>query len=116
MDGVKEVGKEVLEGLLGGVRERVGSLIVVECDDDGSNAESGDRFGGVGWGMVVSKSSARSKVENVRFASSAMNWIRIDTNFPSSLFTYSFENEARHEVYVSSASRVWLESHHREAG
>ncbi len=33
---------------------------------------SGERFGGVGCGIVVSKISARRSVENVRLASSAM--------------------------------------------
>lgn len=36
----------------------MGSLIVVVCD-------SGDKLVGVGCGIVVSKSSDRSKVENV---------------------------------------------------
>lgn len=45
--------------------------MVVECED-GSKVGSGERFGGVGWGMVVSKISCRSKVEKVRFASSAV--------------------------------------------
>lgn len=62
----------MFEELFGGVRDRVGSLTVVECDE-GSNVGSGDRFGGVGCGIVVSKISDRSKVENVRFASSATN-------------------------------------------
>jgi hypothetical protein len=73
VEGVREAGKEVLDGLLGGVRERVGSLMVVECDE-GKSVGSGERFGGVAWGMVLSKISERSNVENVRFASSAMNW------------------------------------------
>jgi hypothetical protein len=70
VDGVKEAGKEVLEELVGGVCDRVGSFIVVECDE-GSKVESGDRLGGVCCGIVVSKISERSNVENVRFASSA---------------------------------------------
>ena len=49
---------------------RVGSWWVVECDEP-SKVESGDRFGGVCWGMVVSKISDRRSVEKVRFASSA---------------------------------------------
>jgi hypothetical protein len=70
VDGVKEAGRDVLEELLGGVFVRVGSWIVVECEE-GNRVESGDRFGGVCCGMVVSKISDRSNVENVRFASSA---------------------------------------------
>jgi hypothetical protein len=75
VEGVKEAGKEVLVELLGGVRERVGSLMVVECDE-GKSVGSGERLGGVAWGMVLSKISERSNVENVRFASSAMNMVR----------------------------------------
>ena len=47
---------------------------MVECDE-GSSVVSGERLGGVGWGMVVSKISERSNVEKVRFASSAVNLI-----------------------------------------
>ena len=61
----------MLDELLGGVWDLVGSLIVVECEA-GSNVGSGERFGGVGCGIVVSKSSDLNKVENVRFASSAV--------------------------------------------
>lgn len=46
--------------------------MVVECDE-GSNVGSGDRLGGVGWGIVVSKISERNSVEKVRFASSAVD-------------------------------------------
>ena len=74
VDGVNEAGNEGFEELLGGVCDRVGSLIVVECDE-GSSVGSGERLGGVGWGIVVSKSSERSNVENVRFASSAVELI-----------------------------------------
>lgn len=35
VDGVKVLGREVFEELLGGVCDLVGSLIVVECDEDG---------------------------------------------------------------------------------
>ena len=70
VEGVREAGKEVLDELLGGVCDRVGSLMVVECDE-GNKVVSGDRCGGVDCGMVVSKISERSNVENVRFASSA---------------------------------------------
>ena len=47
---------------------------MVECDE-GSSVVSGERLGGVGWGMVVSKISERSNVEKVRFASSAVKLI-----------------------------------------
>jgi hypothetical protein len=70
VEGVKEAGIEVLVALLGGVCDLVGSFIVVECDE-GSNVGSGERLGGVGCGMVVSKISERSNVENVLLASSA---------------------------------------------
>ena len=70
VEGVKERGRDVLDELVGGVCDRVGSFMVVECDE-GSKIESGDRFGGVCCGIVVSKISERSNVENVRFASSA---------------------------------------------
>ena len=66
-----EAGNEGIEELLGGVCDRVGSLIVVECDE-GSNVGSGERLGGVGCGIVASNISERSSVENVRFASSAV--------------------------------------------
>lgn len=69
VEGVKEAGKGVLEAL-GGVCDRVGSLIVVECED-GRRLWSGERFGGVACGIVESNNSERSRVENVRFASSA---------------------------------------------
>ena len=71
VEGVKEAGKGVLDALLGGVCDRVGSLMVVECEE-GNRVESGERFGGVGCGMVLSKISERSRVEKVRFASSAV--------------------------------------------
>ncbi len=76
VDGVREAGNEVLEELFGGVCDRVGSFIVVECED-GNIVGSGERFGGVGCGIVVSNISARSKVENVRFASSAVDLISL---------------------------------------
>jgi hypothetical protein len=47
VDGVNEAGNEGFEELLGGVCDRVGSLIVVECDE-GSSVGSGERLGGVG--------------------------------------------------------------------
>jgi hypothetical protein len=73
VEGVNEAGSEVLVALLGGVCDRVGSFIVVECEE-GSKVGSGERLGGVGCGMVVSKISERSNVENVLFASSAVKW------------------------------------------
>jgi hypothetical protein len=57
-----EAGNKALVELLGGVCDRVGSLIVVECDD-GSMVGSGERFGGVGWGIELSKISTRSTDE-----------------------------------------------------
>ena len=74
VEGVKEAGREVLEELLGGVCDRVGSFMVVEWDE-GGKVESGDRFGGVCCGIVVSNISERSNVEKVRFASSAGYWV-----------------------------------------
>ena len=71
VEGVKEAGNDVLVELLGGVCDRVGSFIVVECEE-GSKVGSGERLGGVGCGMVLSKISDRSNVVNVRFASSAV--------------------------------------------
>lgn len=64
-----------VEGVrLGGGRDeeepRVGGVCLVklvECVKTGS----GEKFGGVGCGTVLSKSSERNSAENVRFASSA---------------------------------------------
>jgi hypothetical protein len=67
VDGVMELGIGMFAALLGGVCERVGSLIVVECE-----VVSGDRFGGVGCGICESYISPLNSVENVRFASSAI--------------------------------------------
>lgn len=72
VDGVKDVGNDVLEALLGGVCDRVGSLIVVECEDCRS-VGSGDKLWGVGCGIVESNISARRRVAYVRCASSAGN-------------------------------------------
>lgn len=69
VEGVKEAGREELVTLLGGVCDRVGSLMVVERDE-GSPA-FGERLGGVGWGIEVSKISVRRNLEYVWFASSA---------------------------------------------
>jgi len=46
VEGVNEAGSGVLEALLGGVCDLVGSLMVVECVDGGSI--SGEWLGGVG--------------------------------------------------------------------
>jgi len=68
VEGVRLAGgREDEDRLVGGVLDLEGSLIVVEWVD----IRSGDKLGGVGCGMVVSKSSDRRRVENVRFASSA---------------------------------------------
>ena len=71
VDGVMLAGgKDDDEALVGGVLDLVGSLMVVESVEEGK-VGSGDKAGGVGCGIVVSKSSERSKVEKVRLASSA---------------------------------------------
>ena len=68
MEGVKLAGGSEDElKFVGGVLDLEGSCAVVDRVD----IRSGDRFGGVGCGMVVSKSSERRRVEKVRFASSA---------------------------------------------
>ena len=61
-------GREDAELCAGGV-SLVGSFMLIGCVRIGS----GDRLGGVGWGIVVSKSSERRRFENVRLASSAMS-------------------------------------------
>jgi hypothetical protein len=76
VEGVKEEGNDEFVGGLGGVCERVGSLMVVACDE-GRIEVSGDKFGGVGCGIVVSNISARNSVENVRFASSATKYVSL---------------------------------------
>jgi len=113
VEGVREVGNDIQE-LLGGVWERVGSLIVVECDE-WSNVLSGDKFGGVGWGIVVSKISARRSVEKVRFASSAVNLLAWRQR-PDEMVTYSSGNESHRVEFASSSSRELQVSHHHEAG
>lgn len=60
-------GNDDDERFVGGVLDLEGSFTVVECVD----VRSGDRVGGVGCGIVVSNSSVRRRVENVRLASSA---------------------------------------------
>jgi hypothetical protein len=106
VDGVNEVGNEVLDELLGGVCERVGSLIVVECDE-GSNVVSGERFGGVGCGISEPKISPLRSVENVRFASSAEDSVSFVISLRRCVKTYFFENEARHVEFASSFLTVW---------
>jgi hypothetical protein len=112
VEGVKDIGNDELLELLGGVWERVGSWVVVECDA-GRSELSGDKFGGVGCGIVVSKISARKSVENVRFASSAKRYVSPVTN--SGIYTriYFSGSESRREVSASSPSTVLQESHHR---
>lgn len=72
VDGVREDGRELVEALFGGVRDLVESRMLAECDAV-DKVCSGDILGGVACGIEPSKSSARSSVENVRFASSAKN-------------------------------------------
>jgi hypothetical protein len=49
VDGVSDAGKDVLEILLGGVCDLVGSFMVVECDE-GNIPESGECASGVSCG------------------------------------------------------------------
>ena len=113
VDGVSEAGSEGLEVLFGGVCDRVGSLMVVECEE-GSSVVSGERLGGVGWGIVVSKISERSNVENVRLASSAVNLVSRRSHVGWINSAYSFENAAPHEEFVSFVSKEWQASLRRE--
>lgn len=109
VDGVRlAAGRDVDDTFVGGVLDRVGSLIVVECVEVGG-AGSGERVGGVGWGMVVSNSSERSKVEKVRLASSAgfgsaIGWLNWSVAYP----TYSSGNEALREEFAFWLSTEWL--------
>lgn len=85
-------------------------MIVVECEE-ASKFGSGDRFGGVGWGIVVSNISERSSVEKVRLASSA-----VDTQlalFETQMYSFAYfsESEARHAVCASFAWKVSPVSH-----
>ena len=67
VEGVRLAGgRDEEEPRVGGVC-RVDSLRLVGCAKVGS----GEKFGGVGCGIVLSNSSERKRVENVRFASSA---------------------------------------------
>lgn len=66
-------GNDEEDALVGGVLDLDGSLIVVERVEV-CKVGSGDNEGGVGCGTDVSKSSERSSVEKVRFASSAAQY------------------------------------------
>ena len=71
VEGVRLAGgSEDEEKTVGGVLERDGSFAIAERLE----SRSGERLGGVGWGMVVSKISDRRRVEKVRFASSAVHY------------------------------------------
>ena len=67
VEGVRLAGSEEVEKFVGGVLDLDGSFTVVEWVE----VRSGERLGGVGWGIVVSNNSDRRRVEKVRFASSA---------------------------------------------
>ena len=99
VDGVRLAGGKEEDTLVGGVRDLDGSLKVVECVEVGK-VGSGDKFGGVGCGIVVSKSSERNNVEKVRFASSAaeLSVTRISLN--EEIWAYFSENEALHVLGV----------------
>ena len=112
VEGVRLAGSEEDEKFVGGVLDLDGSLIVVEWVE----VRSGDRLGGVGWGMVVSKSSDRRRVEKVRFASSAaesQNVILHDRKVQQS-FAYFSGNEALREGSFSWLSMA-LQAMHRHA-
>ena len=66
VEGVRLAGSEE-ERFVGGVLDLDGSFTAVEWVE----VRSGERLGGVGWGIVVSNNSDRRRVEKVRFASSA---------------------------------------------
>jgi hypothetical protein len=70
VEGVREDETGAGGGPLGGVCDLVPSCTLVACDDRATLC-SGDRLEGVSCGMEPSNNSARSKVEKVRFASSA---------------------------------------------
>lgn len=77
VEGVRLAGgSEDEDKMVGGVLDLEGSLTVVEWFD----MRSGDKLGGVGWGILVSKSSDRRRVENVRLASSAAH-CQINSSF-----------------------------------
>ncbi len=69
VDGVSEDGSEMAELLFGGVWDRVPS-VAFNLEEFGS--ELSGEWEGAAWGTEPSNSSARSNVENVRFASSAV--------------------------------------------
>ena len=64
---------------------------------------SGERLGGVGCGTVVSNSSDRRSVENVRFASSAANYQTKRRFKILGASTHSFENEVLREESAALA-------------
>jgi hypothetical protein len=113
VEGVRETGSEEAGPLLGGVRDLVGSWLVVELL--GSNVVSGERFGGVGWGIVVSNNSDRSKVEKVRFAVSADINVSLKMVPLPNEITHIVGNAIPHVVCVFSVLMVLLVNCRREA-
>lgn len=109
---MSEVASDVLEELFGGVRDRVGSLIVVEWEEEGKRVGSGEWVGGVACGIVLSNISFRSNVENVRFASSATRFVN-DVRGLDWQDTYYAENGAPLVVLVSFVLMVSLVIHRR---
>jgi hypothetical protein len=114
-----DVVTDVLEDGFGGVCERVGSCMVVLVEPEWI-VLSGDRFGGVGCGIVESNISALSKVENVRFASSAICLLGHahvayrqckETNS-----THFSGNEAHRAASAFWPLKAWLVMHHHAAG
>lgn len=74
VEGVRLAGgNDEEDAFVGGVLDLVGSLMVVDRAEE-CKVASGDNEGGVGCGTDVSKSSERSSVEKVRFASSAVHY------------------------------------------
>ena len=94
VEGVRLAGGSIEAVVTGGVLHLVGSCMVVEWLEP-DPAASGDNDGGVGWGMVVSKSSERNKFEYVRFASSAV-FPLATTLLRTTLKAYFSENEVLH--------------------
>lgn len=68
VEGVRDVVRVVVQGALGGVCDLAVSRALLAA----VAAWSGDVVCGFSWGIVLSKSSARSSFEKVRFASSAV--------------------------------------------
>ena len=64
----------------------------------------------MGWGIVVSNSSERSKVEKVRLASSAgLESAAEILNYPQAHVTYSSGSEVRREVFAFLFStELWV--------